>query len=68
MGPDLEGPSDRLSHKKAAPKRRWQILPQANVVSRQMVHNSKNSKRMPIGRFEDLMSNIADERFKLVLP
>jgi hypothetical protein len=66
VGPDLEGPSDRLSHKKAAPRRRRQNLPQANVASRQMVHNSKNSKnskRIPTGGFEDLISIIEDERF-----
>ena len=62
-GPNLEGPSDRPSQKKAAPKRRRQNLSQANVASRQMVQSLVNSKRMPNGRFKDLISIIADERF-----
>lgn len=57
-----KSPSDRLSQKKAAPKRRRQNLSQANVASRQMVQSLVNSKRMPNGRFKDLISIIADER------
>lgn len=47
----------------AAPKSRRQFLPQANVASKQMVQLLVDSRKMPNGRFKDLISVIADEKF-----
>jgi group II intron reverse transcriptase/maturase len=51
----------KASLSEAAPKRHRLNLPQANVASMQMVRLLVNSKKMPNGRFKDLISIIANE-------